>query len=151
MKVGVVVFTAPPSWMQNTVLSKIKTLSVKKFSVLKLESIILFKGFWYMYLTFSQVNWLENGSLSKFKVSVLLSKFPHFELWWAAIFEPIDLEKHYIPQRKALKYGSWNLQWLLEYLWFVRLQNNFSESSAFSLKRAWKPLRWCHAHFPPKF
>ena len=29
----------------------------------------------------------------------------HFKRWQAAIFEPLDLEKSYIPQKEALKYG----------------------------------------------
>ena len=51
------------------------------------------------------------------KMSNLLNKtdfFQHFELWWAAIFEPVDLEKHYICKMKALKHGFWNLLWKLK-------------------------------------
>ena len=48
---------------------------------------------------------------SVWKISVLLSKFKQFELWEAAISEPFNPGKRYICQKKALKYGYWNLHW----------------------------------------
>ena len=58
------------------------------------------------------VNWLKNGSLLKFKMStkspiysIKQTIFKHFELWGAAVFEPLDLWKCYIPQKKALKFA----------------------------------------------
>ena len=55
--------------------------------------------------------------------------FKHFELWPAAIFEQINLGKRYIPQKKALKYGYWNLYWLLEYLCSVNSSIHLNEKS----------------------
>ena len=52
--------------------------------------------------------WRLHKVRSVLKRSNLLDKrtfFRHFKLCRAAIFEPVDLRKFYIPQKKALKYG----------------------------------------------
>ena len=84
IKVGVAVSKRQPRPCEckSTTLSKIEfmPLSVENFSVSKLESIAMFWGFLLRYITFLQVNWLKNGSLSKLEESILLSKFKQFEL-----------------------------------------------------------------------
>ena len=50
-----------------------------------------------------------------------------FETWWLAISRPVEIEKSYIPQNKALEQENWLNIWYLEQLCFNSHHMNFSE------------------------
>ena len=73
--------------------------------------------------------------------------FSDFELWRLTISTPIEIWKSYIPQKKALLPTVWKQVWNWKNLYHDRLHTSFSKSSAFSVKRAWPPSKWCHAQY----
>ena len=86
------------------------------------------------------LNWKSTTFISR-------TLFSDFELWRLTISRPVEVGKSYILQKKALLPIVWKKFWNWKNLCNGRLQKNFSKGSAFSVKRAWPPLGWCHAQF----